>query len=74
MLPMSGRDSSKYTLWFISGDRQGSMFGGNYDSEEKAENAIEELEKELRSECCEFDEDGYFQIEPPDSNSDDDDQ
>ena len=37
---------------------------------------MEELEKEFRSECdvIEYDEDGYFQIEPPDSDSEDDDQ
>ena len=62
----------KYNLWCISGDGQGSMHGGAYDTKEKAEAAIPEVEAEFRSQCPTsdegedtWDEDAYWQIDEP---------
>jgi hypothetical protein len=69
--PMSDRDNKKYTLWWVSGDNQSSLFGGNYASQEAAEAAIPTVESEFRAQCNEdfpWDEDSTWSIEPPDEN------
>jgi hypothetical protein len=65
---MSDRDKSQYTLWWISGDKQGSMFFGNYSTMKDAENAIPEAEADFKSQLTDpedWDEDGGWQIEDP---------
>lgn len=66
---MSDRDETKFTLWWTSSDRQGIMWGGNYDSHDKAEAAIEPLKEEMKSQL--FDpadwDDGIWEIQPPDT-------
>jgi hypothetical protein len=67
---MRDRDETKYTLWWVSGDKQASMFGGNYESQEAAEAAIPTVEAEFRDQCsndCPWDELSTWNIEAPDS-------
>lgn len=48
---MSDRDCEKYTLWYTSGDRQASMWGGDYESEAEAWEQQPAVEKEFRANC-----------------------
>jgi hypothetical protein len=55
-----------FKIWWISGDKQSSMDGGDYPSREAAEVAIPAVEDEFRSQRNEdspYDEDSYWQIE-----------
>lgn len=65
---MSDRDTTKWTLWWTSGDQQMSMFGGNFDSREAAEAGIAAAEAEFRGQLCDpsdWDEDSTWDIEEP---------
>jgi len=71
---MSARDKPKYTLWWISGDKQASLWSGDYESRIEAELAIEECEAEYRDQCksngySSYDEDATWLIEEPKSRS-----
>lgn len=47
-----------YRLWWISSDKQGSMDGGEFETEEAAESAIPEWAEELLDQCQEEDRQG----------------
>lgn len=68
---MTERDNSKFTLWWTSSDRQGSMWGGDYESEAEAWAAQQKVEKEFREQCSDdspYDEDSIWSVEAPDSD------
>lgn len=66
------RDSTKYTLWLVSGDCRSSMWGGNYATEADAEAAMPLVEAEFRGQCTSdefpWDEDATWQIQAPDDD------
>ena len=68
--PTKGNQMEEYTLWYTSGDRQASVWGGDYASEEEAWAAQPEVEKEFRAECNDdipYDEDATWAVEPTDT-------
>lgn len=65
---MNQRDTTKFTLWWTSGDRQACMWGGDFDTEAEAEAAIPAARAEYLAMCNDdspVDEDHIWTIEPP---------
>lgn len=62
------RDETKWTLWWIAGDRQSCLFFGNFDTAEEAEAAIPAAKAEFLSQCPDdYEEhpDASWNIQPP---------
>jgi hypothetical protein len=60
------RDPEKYTLWWISDDKQASLFFGNFDSYEAAEADIYNAQREFESVLLPGDAfSGFWDIDEP---------
>ena len=58
---------AKYTLWYISSNKQASLSGGEYDSVSEAWEAQPRVEREFRDQCTEeapYDEGATWSVEP----------